>query len=389
MTRLSFSKLSRYETCPLSYKLHYIDRLKSEPTEPLQFGTAVHAALETLIGEHVDQELVGPIDKERIDSAWQQAWEQSGMTGLTLFREGLSLVQRFVAEQGPLDHHDVLAVEKEFRLNIGGFEVLGYLDRVDRLGDRSVEIIDYKSNRQLYTRDELDGSLQMSLYHLAAEHLWPWAETVRLTFWMLRHGVKQVTERTSADLDVTQQYVASLGKMLSTAESFPPRLNAYCASCDHRHNCPAYAEALAGKRQFVCKDPDDLDAVAKEREEVARLAKIMYARKSELEDLLKAKLRDQDEVLAGGVRYTMFKVAKNSYPLERTLDLLGAASEMTREQLLERIATVDNKALEGVLKSLGKELPKPQLALLKAELDAVAKKTHSPRLWGKEVRAQA
>ena len=37
-----------------------------------------------------------------------------------------------------VEHHDVLAVEKEFRLQAGAFEVLGFIDRVDRVDDETV-----------------------------------------------------------------------------------------------------------------------------------------------------------------------------------------------------------------------------------------------------------
>ena len=135
MTRLSFSKLSRYETCPLSYKLHYIDRLERAAGVPLLFGSAVHAVLENLVREHMHEERVGPLPEDRAAALWQEAWAKSGMSGIDVFREGLDIVHRFVREQGVLEHHDVLAVEKEFRITIGGFEVIGYLDRVDRVDD--------------------------------------------------------------------------------------------------------------------------------------------------------------------------------------------------------------------------------------------------------------
>ena len=41
--------------------------------------------------------------------------------------------------------------------------------------------------------------------------------------------------------------------------------------------------------------------------------------------------------------------------------------------------------LEGLLKELGKSLDRPRVNLLKAELDTIANKTHSPRFWAKEV----
>src|SRR5690606_25433257 len=323
----------------------YLDRLKSEPGVPLLFGSAVHAVLEGLVLEHMREERVGALSEDRAAELWQEAWTKSGMSGLDVFREGLELVHRFVREQGILDHHDVLAVEKEFRLRIGGFDVIGYLDRVDRVDDETVEVIDYKTNRQLFTREETDASLQMSLYHLAAQELWPWAKKVRLTFWMLRHGLRQTTERTAEDIEGTRRYVDTLGTTISKAREFPARLNSNCIYCDHRQHCPAYADALQGKREFICEDTSDLEAVAKEREECARLAKVLYARKGELEGVLKTALKEHDELVLGGVRYTMFKTSKSDYPLDRTLAVLGEATGLDREALLERIVSVDNKAL--------------------------------------------
>ncbi|MEL7372813.1 MAG: PD-(D/E)XK nuclease family protein, partial [Myxococcota bacterium] len=61
MTRLSFSRLSRYERCPLSYRLHYIDRTPSQPGVPLRFGSAVHQVLEHLVREHMLAEQDGPL----------------------------------------------------------------------------------------------------------------------------------------------------------------------------------------------------------------------------------------------------------------------------------------------------------------------------------------
>ena len=385
MTRLSFSKLSRFETCPLSYKLHYLDRLTSEPGVPLLFGSAVHAALEHLVREHMHEERAGALPEDRAAELWQEAWAKSGMSGIDVFREGLDIVHRFVREQGLLEHHDVLAVEKEFRITVGGFNVLGYLDRVDRVDDETVEVIDYKTNRQLFTREETDASLQMSLYHLAAQELWPWAKKVRLTFWMLRHGLRQTTERTADDIEGTRRYVETLGTTINKAREFPAKLNSNCVYCDHRKHCPTYTDALEGKREFICEDKGDLEAVAKEREEVARLAKVLYARKGELEGVIKTALKEHDELVLGGVRYTMFKTSKTEYPLDRSLAVIAEATGLARDELLDRIVSIDNKALEALLKELGKSLDRPRLNLLKAELDAIADKTHSPRFWAKEV----
>ena len=382
---LSFSRLSRFETCPLSYKLHYIDKQQPEPGLPLRFGKLIHAVVERLVREAVVDERSGPLSEDRALTLYREAWTAEGLAGVDVFQEGLEILQRFVRDQGVLEHRDVLAVEKEFRLPVGPFTVLGYIDRVDCVDGETVEIIDYKTNRLLFSRDEVDSSLQMSLYDLAARRLWPWVKKVKLTFWMLRHGIRQQTERTPEQLNGALAYVETLGKQTEIATHYPPRLNTNCSYCDHRSNCPAYADALRGKREFLCEDLADLEAVAREREEVARLAKALYARKEELEDILKAHLKEQDQLVLGGVRYRMYATTSLDYPIEPTLTLLGDATGLAREALLEKLGAIDKKALDALLKSLGKKLDKPRVSLLKAELEAHADKTHSPRFWAKEV----
>jgi putative RecB family exonuclease len=382
---LSYSRLSRFETCPLSYRLHYIEKQQAEPGLPLRFGKTIHAVLERLIKEVVDDERTGTLSEERAIELYREAWGAEQLTGMDVFAEGLSILRRFIAEQGVVDHRDVLAIEKEFRLPVGPFEVLGFIDRVDWIDDETVEVIDYKTNHQLFARDEVDTSLQMSLYHVAAQRLWPWAKKVKLTFWMLRHGIRQQTTRTEEQLADALAYVETLGRQTETATEYPARLNTNCSYCDHRKQCPAYAEALQGKREFIVEDLADLEGVAREREEVARLAKALYARKEELEDILKAQLKERDELVLGGVRYRMFATTSIDYPLEPTLSLLADATGLSRDEVLGKLGAIDKKALDALLKSLGKKLDKPRVSLLKAELEAHADKKLSPRLWAKEV----
>jgi putative RecB family exonuclease len=382
---LSYSRLSRFETCPLSYRLHYIEKQQAEPGLPLRFGKTIHAVLERLIKEVVDDERTGPLSEERAIELYREAWGAEQLTGMDVFAEGLAILRRFIAEQGVVDHRDVLAIEKEFRLPVGPFEVLGFIDRVDWIDDETVEVIDYKTNHQLFTRDEVDTSLQMSLYEVAVRRLWPWAKKVKLTFWLLRHGVRQQTTRTEEQLADALAYVETLGRQTETATAYPARLNTNCSYCDHRKQCPTYADALKGKREFIVEDLADLEGVAREREEVARLAKALYARKEELEDILKAQLKERDELVLGGVRYRMFATTSLDYPLEPTLSLLAEATGLSRDEVLGKLGAIDKKALDALLKSLGKKLDKPRVSLLKAELEAHADKRMSPRLWAKEV----
>jgi putative RecB family exonuclease len=133
-THLSYSRLARFEQCPLSFKLHYIDRIEGIPGPALLFGKAVHAVLERLLGDVITDERTGVLSEDRALELFAKAWASQGLSGVTLFKEGRELLRRFVLDQGVVDHRDVLAVEKQFCLDVGPFTLLGYIDRVERIG---------------------------------------------------------------------------------------------------------------------------------------------------------------------------------------------------------------------------------------------------------------
>ncbi len=384
-SHLSFSRLSRFEQCPLSFKLHYIDQVPSNSSLQLVFGKAIHAVLERLVWNHVLEERLGPMSEEEAARLWQEAVIAEGLTGgLAPFQEGLEILKSFVRHQGALDPKDILAVEQEFSIPIGPFTVVGFIDRVDRLDNETIRIVDYKTNRQLFSRDDVDSSLQLALYELAARQIWPWAKNVKLSYHMLRHDLFQDTERNEPQLEAVRKYVETLGRIIEESRDFPARLNGFCPTCDHHEQCPAYQQALQGTRTFVCKNLGDLESVAREREEVARLAKILTSRKEELDRVLKEQLRDKDELIAGGMQYRLFNTTTLKFPLQRTVDVVSRAIDIAPQALQERVGAVDKKELDNLLGELSKALPRARVSLLKAELETIAEKTYSTRLWAKE-----
>jgi hypothetical protein len=200
-------------------------------------------------------------------------------------------------------------------------QVVGAIDRVDRLGDgTTIRVRDYKTNRLLFSRAEVAESLQLSIYALAARELWPWAERIELQYDMLRHDLALRSSRTSEELDAARRYVEAVGERSESDAEFAPRLSARCVHCDHKEQCAAYGGALAGKRTAVAADDGDLEAVAREREEVACIAKAAYARKEHLEQVLKAGLESREHLDLAGVRYEVVPTCRVEYALEPTLE---------------------------------------------------------------------
>jgi RecB family exonuclease len=57
---------------------------------------------------------------------------------------------------------DVAYVEKEISLDFGdGVTLIGYIDRVDKVGDRAYRIVDYKTSKAAY---KIDKNIQLDIY---------------------------------------------------------------------------------------------------------------------------------------------------------------------------------------------------------------------------------
>ena len=64
----------------------------------------------------------------------------------------------------------ILETERRFKIEVEGAQVKGRLDRLDRLSNGDVAIIDYKTGKPK-TQDDADDSLQLSIYALAGKSL--------------------------------------------------------------------------------------------------------------------------------------------------------------------------------------------------------------------------
>ncbi len=295
---LNYLQLIRFDKCPLSFKLHCIYKKRTNPLIIWRFGIIIHFVIDTIIREHIEKERIGLLSTEKALNLYRISWSQERIKEILLYQEGVDILRRFVHDQGILDHRNILAIDQEFRLSIASFNVLGFIDRVDAVDDETVEIIDYQTNYLLWDIDDIDYDLRISIYHLAAMQLWPWANNVEMNFHISRHGVYMKIRRSKKQRQTSLNYVQNVCRQIEEATHYPPRLHNSCIYCDYKQHCVAYADALWKKRESICEDLNDLEAVAKERERVACPAKAFYDRKRNLDQILHSQLQDNDMILS-------------------------------------------------------------------------------------------
>lgn len=399
---LSVSRLRLFEECPRAFYFRYVEKDKDpipENTDAPDFGKVIHAVLEGYYLEDVLLEgYSGPIETEKLLGRYRTLVRDGyhelapGLVAdLTAYQEGLQILRTYARSHPFVDHMVTLDVEREFRLPVGRTSILGYIDRVEKVDDETVRIIDYKTNRRLYRREELEDDLQMSVYGWAARVLYPWARKVEFEFEMLRFDARQRTVRTLEQLDDVSGYVEDLGGRTETEEKWPAKLNPNCSYCASRRRCDAYERALKKGHEVTRASKDDIDGLVEEREAVARIAKVAYARQKEIDDVLKARLdrTESGEFIAGGKRITFVAQSTTTYPrsVVDTFVRYGRSAvgiDLSQDAVEKRLLRVVPREVEALLDEVVTKIPERSVGdamLLKATVDGlVHKEPTTPKL---------
>jgi putative RecB family exonuclease len=131
-----------------------------------------------------------------------------------------------------------IALERAFNLDVDGIKVRGFIDRVDKLDSGGLSIIDYKSGRELFTKDYLADDLQLTIYQIAAEQTWG-LPVERLTLYHLRSNTPCVCPpRGPETLAEARRLIVDVAANIA-AGSFPATENQFCP-CDFPEYCPYY-----------------------------------------------------------------------------------------------------------------------------------------------------
>jgi len=239
MKPLSYTQIYLYQSCPLQYKLQYIDGLKSKDKWYFSFGSTLHLCAEYFFKVRVPP----PPSLDELLQFYQRNWLSEGYESAeeeAKYRAyGREILSKFW-EIHSADFRMPVAVERIFYIDVEGVKLRGYLDRVDKLDSGGLSIVDYKSNQGLFTKEDLEGNLQLTLYQLAAEQTWH-LPVERLTLYHLRSNTPcSCAARGETQLEEARRLVLEVAKNIAE-EKFPAVENQYCP-CDFEEHCPYYRQ---------------------------------------------------------------------------------------------------------------------------------------------------
>lgn len=238
--KLSYSQLESYETCPLKYKYSYILKVPTAPSSALSFGNTIHAVLKQF---HTKLSLGQSISLNELLAFYEANWEPLGYQDeehkLAQFEAGKQLLENYynknkdLISSGSLQH---LALEKSFTIKIDDTEFTGRIDRIDKLADGSIEIVDYKTGNKKDQID-VDKDNQLSVYAIAAKEAFNY-EPRKLTLYFVQADTKVTTSRAPEQLLDTKVKIKDTVTRIKGGD-FSAKPGRHCEWCDFREVCPS------------------------------------------------------------------------------------------------------------------------------------------------------
>jgi putative RecB family exonuclease len=251
-TVYSHSRLSCFEDCPKRFQYRYVMKLPSESESIEAFvGKRVHEVLERLY-RFVSRGLVPSVEKVlfRFRALWDESFDperirivRQGEPLSQYLETGERCVRNFYYKHYPFDADETLGLEERitFQDPEHGFRVQGFIDRLVRTKDGSIEIHDFKTSRRIPSQKRLDADRQLALYQLAIRKRHP-DTPIRLVWHYLAHGATtRVSERTPQQLDALRQSVADVIERIEREDTWEAKPSPLCGWCEFLDVCPAGA----------------------------------------------------------------------------------------------------------------------------------------------------
>lgn len=248
ITYLSFSQIQCFDMCPLHYKLRYIVKIPSQISAAQSFGSSIHLALR----DYYQQVIKGSKPtQEDIVELLKRHWVDEGYSSKTHQKEALekaiNILQAYTKKNDNIPHYP-LGVEIPFQFYITDktnrkrtIKIGGRIDRVDKIDEKKIEIIDYKTGNNIPEENELKNNLQLTFYALAAMNVNDSLfnrnpNDVLLSLYFLEDEKKYSTTRNLEQLEVAKEQIFQKVEEIEKSD-FACSGTMFCQNCEYKMLC--------------------------------------------------------------------------------------------------------------------------------------------------------
>ena len=266
MASYSHSKLSTFEQCQYKYKLHYIDKIRTEFKDTVEtfMGSLVHETLEKLYKDLKFQKENSLEDLlNYLDEKWEKEWNDNIIINKKEYTKEnyKKMAKKFITDYynhyKPFNEINVLGLETEDRLKLS--DGSSYHIRIDKLGCKGdiYYVCDYKTNSQMKPQEDADEDRQLAMYALLVKKRFNDAKKVILKWHMLAFDKEVISERTPKELEKLEKEVLKLIKTIEHTKNFPTNVTPLCNYCEYQHICPAFKHKVETQQKTLKEFKED------------------------------------------------------------------------------------------------------------------------------------
>lgn len=251
--KLSASMMKTFLQCKLQFVKNYLRDIPKPENEVFSLGNAVHHGLELanlfLIGNFralTEEEIEGFVDEAR------KFLSKEYVSSMDTFNTVETLVREELRRP---PEEEILAAEVHFDMvTPEGVPIAGYIDKVTKVDDHTIRILDYKTSRTSISTSDAGVDEQLSMYDLAGAVLWPEYPNRILELRYLRLEESVTSYRSEiAQYQFRRQIFAVFNAVMEFVNEYKDEkveepdgnLNSLCPWCAFKENCPKFQTQVA------------------------------------------------------------------------------------------------------------------------------------------------
>ncbi len=243
---VSPSSAESFTDCGLKWFLEKSGGRNGDSTAQL-LGSVIHEFARIKVEEPgiTDAQL-----QEKLVEAWPLIDDSQGWISAASLHRARRMLERF-AQYHRESKRDIAGVEMSFSVTVGRATIKGNVDRIEVDSDGKYYIIDFKTGKNVISKNDAAENLQLACYQLGVI-LDGFAGTLSGTevsgseLVFLANNTQKVTTRERAPIDSAeiQETIATIAEGMGGA-SFIARKNDMCTRCNVKPLCPLHLEGRA------------------------------------------------------------------------------------------------------------------------------------------------